>query len=430
VVTKPSGVMGVSELAAMPYPAALMPPVGLYREPYRGGRPGNGRGRGSYSQHKSEADREDRDPVGSPAGTSHGVAQKRSEHKVPPGNSTYARAKHLQLVEKDLEAARTLFLEVVEEGRSKTESALKDLAVVLRQLGRPLEAVEAIQKYRYKCSPTAQMSLDNMLLEIYKHLRDFEKQIHVLERLISSLKHEQARTGMKVVTARNNSAKFKVAVEAQYAKLYSAMGWAYMQLGNWRKAEEVYTEGLAYASECYHQEDANMQVNRGVCLIRQGRLVEAQELLLRVTATARGLSSNEQKEVGGSHLATIRRATAALRELEGIYHQQLEQLQQSLQEQDTLHGVLKLLDFDEDLLGVSLPDECREASEKTDAAAPPTKVVQLPGPRGGQAERKAGNKGTSGKSRDGESRWFAEALCNPNPRLVEASTATPEHLFS
>jgi len=140
------------------------------------------------------------------------------------------------------------------------------------------------------------------------------------------------------------------------------------------------------------------------------------------------LSSNEQKEVGGSHLATIRRATAALRELEGIYHQQLEQLQQSLQEQDTLHGVLKLLDFDEDLLGMSLPDESREPTEKSEAATPTNKVIQGQGPRGGQAERKTGNKGTSGKSRDGESRWFAEALCNSNPRLVESGVGA-EQLF-
>lgn len=50
------------------------------------------------------------------------------------------------------------------------DSALKDMAVVMKQLDRAEEAVEAIKSFRHLCSKQAQESLDNVLIDLYKVL--------------------------------------------------------------------------------------------------------------------------------------------------------------------------------------------------------------------------------------------------------------------
>lgn len=48
------------------------------------------------------------------------------------------------------------------------DSALKDMAVVMKQLDRTEEAIEAIKSFRCLCSNHAQQSLDNLLIDLYK----------------------------------------------------------------------------------------------------------------------------------------------------------------------------------------------------------------------------------------------------------------------
>lgn len=48
------------------------------------------------------------------------------------------------------------------------DSALKDMAVVMKQLDRSEEAIEAIKSFRDRCSKHAQESLDNVLIDLYK----------------------------------------------------------------------------------------------------------------------------------------------------------------------------------------------------------------------------------------------------------------------
>lgn len=48
------------------------------------------------------------------------------------------------------------------------DSALKDMAIVMKQQNRPEEAIEAIKSLRARCSEAAQESLDNVLLDLYK----------------------------------------------------------------------------------------------------------------------------------------------------------------------------------------------------------------------------------------------------------------------
>lgn len=48
------------------------------------------------------------------------------------------------------------------------ESALKDMAIVMKQLDRTEEAIEAVKSFRGLCPRQAQESLDNVLIDLYK----------------------------------------------------------------------------------------------------------------------------------------------------------------------------------------------------------------------------------------------------------------------
>lgn len=50
----------------------------------------------------------------------------------------------------------------------RIDSALKDMAVVMKQLNRSDEAIEAIKSFRRLCPYDSQESIDNVLVELYK----------------------------------------------------------------------------------------------------------------------------------------------------------------------------------------------------------------------------------------------------------------------
>ena len=73
----------------------------------------------------------------------------------------------LQLIERDPNRAISLFWAAINSG-DRVDSALKDMAVVMKQLNRSDEAIEAIKSFRHLCPQEAQESLDNVLVELYK----------------------------------------------------------------------------------------------------------------------------------------------------------------------------------------------------------------------------------------------------------------------
>jgi len=73
----------------------------------------------------------------------------------------------MQLVDKDPEKAIALFWSAINAG-DRVDSALKDMAIVMKQQNRAEEAIEAIKSLRSRCSDQAQESLDNILLDLYK----------------------------------------------------------------------------------------------------------------------------------------------------------------------------------------------------------------------------------------------------------------------
>lgn len=71
------------------------------------------------------------------------------------------------MVEKDPEKAIPLFWAAINAG-DRVDSALKDMAIVMKQQNRAEEAIEAIKSLRNRCSDQAQEALDNILLDLYK----------------------------------------------------------------------------------------------------------------------------------------------------------------------------------------------------------------------------------------------------------------------
>ncbi|KAK9937025.1 hypothetical protein M0R45_013843 [Rubus argutus] len=97
-------------------------------------------------------------------------------HKVPAGDSPYVRAKQVQLIDKNPSKAISLFWAAINAG-DRVDSALKDMAVVMKQLDRAEEAIEAIRSFRHLCAFESQESLNNVLVEFFKRAGRIEDEL-------------------------------------------------------------------------------------------------------------------------------------------------------------------------------------------------------------------------------------------------------------
>ncbi|KDP20322.1 hypothetical protein JCGZ_06408 [Jatropha curcas] len=221
-------------------------------------------------------------------------------HKLPPGDSPYVRAKHVQLVEKNPEAAIVLFWKAINSG-DRVDSALKDMAVVMKQQDRAEEAIEAIKSFRHRCSKQAQESLDNVLIDLYKKCGKIEDQIQLLKQKLRLIYEGEAFNGKLTKTARSHGRKFQVTIKQETSRILGNLGWAYMQQGSYLEAEVVYRKAQSI------DPDANKACNLCLCLIKQARYAEAHSVLDDVS----------QGKIPGSNDPKSRdRSTELLRELE------------------------------------------------------------------------------------------------------------------
>ncbi|KAJ4912233.1 Protein POLLENLESS 3-LIKE 2 [Raphanus sativus] len=237
-----------------------------------------------------------------------GISRTRSEsfhaiYKVPVGDSPYVRAKNVQLIEKDPERAIPLFWSAINAG-DRVDSALKDMAIVMKQQDRAEEAIEAIKSLRVRCSDQAQESLDNILLDLYKRCGRLDDQIALLKHKLLLIHKGLAFNGKRTKTARSQGKKFQVSVEQEATRLLGNLGWALMQRDNFVEAEDAYRRALSIAP------DDNKMCNLGICLMKQGRIDEAKETLRRVKpAVVDGLRGVD------SHLKAYERAQQMLGDL-------------------------------------------------------------------------------------------------------------------
>ncbi|XP_010241143.1 PREDICTED: protein SULFUR DEFICIENCY-INDUCED 1-like [Nelumbo nucifera] len=221
-------------------------------------------------------------------------------HKVPSGDGPYVRAKHAQLIEKDPEAAIVLFWKAINAG-DRVDSALKDMAVVMKQQDRAEEAIEAIKSFRDRCSKQAQESLDNVLIDLYKKCGKVDEQIELLKRKLRMIYLGEAFNGKPTKTARSHGKKFQVSIKQETSRILGNLGWAYMQKTNYIAAEVVYRKAQLI------DPDANKACNLGLCLIKQARYDEARSILEDVL---------QGRLPGSDEIKSRNRAEELLQELE------------------------------------------------------------------------------------------------------------------
>ncbi|KNA20016.1 hypothetical protein SOVF_056270 [Spinacia oleracea] len=206
-------------------------------------------------------------------------------YKVPSGDGPYVRAKHAQAI----------------NAGDRVDSALKDMAVVMKQLDRTEEAIEAIMSFRGLCSRNAQESLDNVLIDLYKKCGKVDEQIDLLRRKLRLIYHGEAFNGKPTKTARSHGKKFQVSIKQETSRILGNLGWAYMQKTNYMAAEVVYRKAQMI------DPDANKACNLGFCLIKQARYEEARSVLEEVV---------EAKLPGSEDIRSRNRAEELLLDLE------------------------------------------------------------------------------------------------------------------
>ncbi|KAJ6840547.1 protein POLLENLESS 3-LIKE 2 [Iris pallida] len=229
-------------------------------------------------------------------------------HKVPIGDTPYVKAKRVQLVDKDPERAIAMFWAAINAG-DRVDSALKDMAIVMKQQNRAEEAVEAIKSLRHRCSDQAQESLDNILLDLYKRCGRLDDQIALLKHKLQLIQQGLAFNGKRTKTARSQGKKFQVSVEEEATRLLGNLGWALMQKEDYVEAEDAYRRALAIGPD-----DNNKMCNLGICLMKQGRLVEAKGTLKQVRPAA--VDGLRGAAAGSSHLKAFERAQQMFLDLE------------------------------------------------------------------------------------------------------------------
>nr|GLL39935.1 protein POLLENLESS 3-like isoform X1 [Ipomoea trifida] len=224
-------------------------------------------------------------------------------HKVPAGDSPYVRAKHVQLIEKDPSRAVSLFWAAINSG-DRVDSALKDMAIVMKQLNRSDEAIEAIKSFRHLSPTDSQESIDNILIELYKRSGRIEEEIEMIEHKLKNIEEGIAFGGKKTKTARSQGKKVEITLEKEYSRLLGNLAWAHMHLKNYKSAEENYRKALSL------EPDKNKQCNLAICLMHMNKIAEAKFLLQSIRA------SSDYREMDDSCHKSLERAMEMLTEFE------------------------------------------------------------------------------------------------------------------
>ncbi|KAK2651916.1 hypothetical protein Ddye_011772 [Dipteronia dyeriana] len=224
-------------------------------------------------------------------------------HKVPAGDSPYVRAKHIQLIDKDPSKAISMFWAAINAG-DRVDSALKDMAVVMKQLDRSDEAIEAIKSFRHLCPQESQESLDNVLIELYKRSGRIEEEIEMLKHKLQNIEGGIAFGGARTKMARSQGKKIQITIEQERSRILGNLAWASMQQNDYETAEPYYRQALSLET------DKNKQCNLAICLMHMNKMTEAKFLLQAVRSSA----GNRPMDI--SYAKSYERAFQMLTELE------------------------------------------------------------------------------------------------------------------
>ncbi|CAH8381567.1 unnamed protein product [Eruca vesicaria subsp. sativa] len=193
-------------------------------------------------------------------------------HKVPSGDSPYGRAKHAQLVSKDPERAISLFWAAINAG-DRVDSALKDMVVVMKQLNRSDEGIEAIKSFRYLCPFESQDSIDNVLFELYKKSGRLQEEAELLEHKLKTLEQDTHYGGRNTIVKRSHGKQINLTMEQEKARILGNLAWVHLQLHNYGISEHYYRNALSL------EPDNNKLCNLAICLMHMDRIQEAKSLI-------------------------------------------------------------------------------------------------------------------------------------------------------
>ena len=121
-------------------------------------------------------------------------------------------------MEKDLDASIAWFWTAIHAG-DKVDSALKDMAVVMKQRGYLSEAIDAIKSLRHLCPRQSQESLDNILLDLYKASGRTKEEIELLKHKLRKIYLGEAFHGKATKRARSHGRKIHVSVRQETSRV-------------------------------------------------------------------------------------------------------------------------------------------------------------------------------------------------------------------
>ncbi|XP_072969260.1 uncharacterized protein [Typha angustifolia] len=222
--------------------------------------------------------------------------------RLPSEDSPYVRAKHVQLVDKDLSKAIPLFWAALNSG-DRVDSALKDMAFVMKQLNRAEEAIEAIKSFRHRCSAEAQENLDNVLLGLYKRCGRTKDEIELLNVKLKMIDNCLACGGRTTKVVRSQGKKIYISLNREKSRLVGSLAWVYMQSDDYKEAERLYRKSLAL------DPNISKQCNLATCLMKAGKVEEAKALLQSIKKP----SPNRRTR---SYLESLKRCTELFSALE------------------------------------------------------------------------------------------------------------------
>ncbi len=183
---------------------------------------------------------------------------------VPKGSNPYARAKRVQLIEKDLDRAAQLFLQAIKQG-DNVESAIKDLATLYVQQGKPEEAINLLERQRKKIRD--QQSVDNMLIGFYQNAGQYKQAIELLHKKLGQTSKEK-----------------KTSVLWQ-------IGNCYLRGKSYTQARETFEQVLAL-----HPDNLAARRNIAICHFKQQHFDNAERILKEILDTSPDANAAELLE--------------------------------------------------------------------------------------------------------------------------------------
>jgi hypothetical protein len=115
---------------------------------------------------------------------------------LPKNHTTYANAKREYLTG-NIQQAEALYRLAIEEDDSQSESAVKDLAAMLNENNRSVEAIDLIKKYRSRFGRAKQASFNRLSITIYQKMRDYQSVISTLETLLKAELRPSQKTNLE-----------------------------------------------------------------------------------------------------------------------------------------------------------------------------------------------------------------------------------------